>query len=35
MHYELTGTMLHEDKTIYGQLTVIAFWNKLNQWLTL
>lgn len=32
-HYELTGTMLHEEEARYGKLTVNAFWNKMNQWL--
>ena len=32
-HYELTGTMLHEDNATYRTMTIKAFLNKLNRWL--
>lgn len=32
-HYELTGTMLHEDDATYGTMTIKTFWNKMNRWL--
>lgn len=32
-HYNLSGVMLHEGETEYGQQTINAFWNKMNRWL--